>query len=236
MWADFVSITLDAPDLARNFRPGHFALARDPTTFDPYLRRVLYPLSIQRDQIQFALAASDPLAARALPGVQFDLRAPLGNPIAMDAAARQILFVFARAHILPLLFLAHHAAAEGRAVLVVARGDAAEILPAHLLDPAIEYRVVAPTDVWLPPESIQWADRIYASASLPAYAELADAIVESRYRLARDFAFAFADLPMPCGSGDCGACAFGSARGFALACQDGPFFDLADWRRTRPRD
>lgn len=223
--AHFDSITVHAPELARTLRPGNFVLARDPTTFDPYLRRALYPLHIQGDQFQFALAASDPLAARIEIGATLDLLAPLGKPVAFDAAAQHILLAADGAPIAPLIFFARDAIAQGRAVLLITRGDA---FPTRHLLPEIEYRARAANETWLDAETIAWADQIIASGSPAAYAQLADTIIQTRYRLQRGFARVWADAPMPCGIGDCWACAVETSRGFALACVDGPFFDLAE--------
>ncbi|MCI0474897.1 MAG: hypothetical protein L0Y55_01500, partial [Anaerolineales bacterium] len=64
LWADAQLIAFDAPELARALRPGQFALARDATTSDPYLRRVLWLYQIEETRVTFTLPAHDPLVAR----------------------------------------------------------------------------------------------------------------------------------------------------------------------------
>ncbi|MBI3741447.1 MAG: hypothetical protein HY257_06790 [Chloroflexi bacterium] len=229
LWANIQTITVTAPDLARTIRPGQFVLARAPNNFDPYLRRVLIPLQTRDDQIQFAMDAADPLVARAYPDAILDLLAPLGRAIHFDSNARHILLATDGARIAPLIFLAHAAIQSGRAVVLVARQtNASPIFPAALLPEEIEYHTTNENEAWMDADALAWADAIYACGTRAAYRELFDAISHARYRVPREFARVWMEAAMPCGVGECFACAIESARGFALTCQHGPFFDLVD--------
>jgi dihydroorotate dehydrogenase electron transfer subunit len=221
LWADAQLVTFDVPELVRAMRPGQFALARDATTFDPYLRRVGWLYQIEDAHISFALSARDPLAARSRVGDTLDLLAPLGNAIEFDANVRHVLLIGEDTRIVQLIALAHDAVAQAREVVLVNRG--ATVFPAHLLSPEIEYR----TDDALSAELIAWADALVASGPDELYGALADAICAARYRLEPGFARVIVDVPMPCGAGACYACAVETARGVQLACADGPAFDLA---------
>jgi dihydroorotate dehydrogenase electron transfer subunit len=221
LWADAQLIAFDAPQVARVMRPGQFALARDMTTFDPYLRRVLWLYANEGDRVAFVFSSRDPLAACVRVGDSLDLLAPLGNAIDLDMSARRVLLIGEGTQIVQLIALAHHAVTQAREVVLVSRGES--IFPAHLLSPEIEYR----TDDALGAELIAWADAIVASGSAELYRALANAIRAVRYRLEPGFARAIVDLPMPCGTGACGACAVETARGLQLACTDGPAFDWA---------
>ncbi len=79
-------------------------------------------------------------------------------------------------------------------------------------------------------EALAWAD--YLALDLPA-SELPGLArrlgVERGLRHLPCPAQALVGLPLPCGGlADCGACAVETRRGWKLACQDGPVFDLID--------
>ena len=221
LWADIQLLTLDAPGLV--LHPGQFALARDPSTLDPYLRRTMWLYRIQDERITFTLPVYDPLAVRARNGDIIDILGPLGRPVEFAPSARHILLIGESVRIAPLFAIADNAIAQQREVVLACRG--ANILPAHLLAPEIEYR----TDVSaFSPELIAWADAIVASGPGELYRVLADAVRVARYRLEAGLARVLIDLPMPCGTGDCYACAVDTRHGLQLACVDGPAFDLID--------
>ena len=227
LWADAQLVTFDALEVAHALRPGQFALVRDATTFDPYLRRTLWLYKIENTGVAFTLSARDPLAARARVGDTLDLLAPLGNAIEFNANVRRVLLIGEGTRIVQLIALAHDAVAQAREVVLVNRGE--NVFPAHLLSPEIEYR----TDEALNAELISWADAIVASGSDELYRALADAIRAARYRLEPGFARMIVAAPMPCGTGVCYACAVETARGVQLACADGPAFDLATLENRR---
>jgi len=245
LWANVQLLTFDAPELARVIRPGQCALARDPTTFDPYLRRMLWLYQIEGEYIAFTLQSRDPLAARARVGDVFDLLAPIGHAIEFDASARHILLIGEGMRVVPLVPIAHDAVARGREVVLAHHtlgGTAAEhpdrsvakpkdeIFPAHLLSPEIEYRTDGEV---LDTELVAWADAVVGSGSENLYRALADAVRAVRYRLEPGFARVLVDMPMPCGTGACYACAVETARGIQLACVDGPSFDLSELENRR---
>ena len=228
LWSDMRLLTLDAPELAPVMRPGQFALFRDPAAFDPYLRRTAWFYRIGSGRVAFTLPARDPLAARARPGDLLDARAPLGRAIEFDASARRILLVGEGARVAPLIAIADRAVAQQREVVLVSRsGDA---FPSHLLAPEIEYRADADA---LSAELIAWADALVASGSSETYRALADVARAARYRIKPGWARVLIDLPMPCGVGECYACAVETRRGVQRACVDGPAFDLSDLDRRR---
>jgi len=238
LWADAQLVTFDASELGHALRPGQFALARDATTFDPYLRRALWLYQIEDTRVAFTLSARDPLAARARVGDALDLLAPLGNAIDFDANARRVLLIGEDTRIVRLIALAHAAITQAREVVLASPAPVANgggygvgVFPAHLLSPEIEYR----TDDALSAELIAWADVVVASGSAELYRALADAIRAARYRLEPGLARVLVDAPMPCGAGACYACAVETARGVQLACADGPAFDLIEFENRGAR-
>lgn len=230
LWSDVGLLTLNAPELAPALRPGQFALARDPSTLDPYLRRTLWLYRIEGERVAFTLPAQDPLATRARAGDTLDLLAPLGRAVEFDANARHILLIGEGARVAPLIAIAESAIRQQREVVLVCRG--ADAFPSHLLAPEIEYRT---GENAIGGELIAWADAIVASGPEDLYRVLADAVRSARFRLEPGAARVLIDLPMPCGAGDCYACAVETRRGVQLACVDGPAFDLADLETRRTR-
>lgn len=221
LWSDVQLLTLDAPGLVMH--PGQFALARDPSTFDPYLRRTLRLYRIEGERVTFTLQAYDPLAARARINDTIDLLGPLGRPVEFTTNVRHVLLIGEGAYVASLIAIADNTIAQQREVVLVCRGT--DVFPSHLLAPEIEYR----TDTRaLSVELITWADAIVASGPEELYRVLADAIRAARYQLEAGLARVLIDLPMPCGTGDCYACTVGTRRGVQLTCADGPAFDLID--------
>jgi dihydroorotate dehydrogenase electron transfer subunit len=229
LWADAQLLAVDAPELARAMRPGQFALARAGTTFDPYLRRALWLYVNAGAGVAFVLSAHDPLAARIRVGDQLDLLAQLGHAIDLGAQARHVLLIGEGTRIVQLIALAHALVTQDREVVLVNRGE--DVFPAYWLSPEIEYRT---DDAWST-ELLAWADVIVTSGSEELYRALADAIRAARYRLEPGFARVFVDVPMPCGTGACYACAVETTRGIQLACADGPAFDLIEFENRRVR-
>ena len=230
LWANVQLLTFDAPELAPAMRPGQFALVRDPTTFDPYLRRTAWLYRVDATRVAFTLPANNPLAARTRPGDRLDVLVPLGRAIEFGANARHILLIGEGARVAPLIAVAESAIAQGREVALVCRG--AEVFPAHLLAPEIEYRTDASA---LGDELVVWADAIVANGSNELYRILAEIVRSARYRLEPGLARGFIDLPMPCGTGACYVCAVETRSGIQLACVDGPAFDLADFENRSTR-
>ena len=233
LWSDTQLISFDNPELAALMRPGQFALVRDPASFDPYLRRTAWLYQTNSERLTLTLPAHDSLVARTRVGDTLDLLAPLGRAVEFDTSARHVLLIGEAARIAPLIAIAQHAIAQSRSVVLATRPVSAEqAFPAHLLSPEIEYYNEGNL---FDAKLIVWADMIVASGSEELYRALADSVRAARYRLEAGFAQVLVDMPMPCGTGACYACAIETARGIRLACTDGPLFDLAEFMRVRAR-
>lgn len=239
LWADAHLLTLAAPDLARSIRPGQFALARDPSTLDPYLRCTLWLFGLDDARVSFLINASDPLAQHARAGDTLDVLAPLGHAITFEPGAQHILLIGEGTRTTRLVAIAHEQVKLGREVVVVimssspvADGGGLEMgvenFPSHLLASEIELRSETTFDA----ELIAWADGVVASGmdAERFYRGMVDAIRAVRYRIEPRFARVMLDLPMPCGTGICYACAVSTAHGVKLACVDGPALDLVEWK------
>lgn len=231
LWSDAQVLTFDAPELARAMRPGQFALVRDPTTLDPYLRRTTWLYQIEGEHVALTLSSRELLVARARPGDTLDLLAPLGRAIEFDASARHIVLVGEGTRVAPLVAVAHNAIEQGCEVVLATRAASPpEVFPAHLLSAAIEYRTGSES---LNAELIAWTDAIVASGSDELYRALADAVRAVRFRIEPGLVRVLIDRPMPCGTGACYACAVETQHGIRLACTDGPSFDLIEFENEK---
>ena len=201
--------------------PGQFALARLAQTADPYLRQAFFPSSISSTGFTVDLAAADPALRWLAPGNEIDLLGPVGAALP-DFPARSRVLLVAEDDPGPLLPLAFRAVAQaGAATLLLATR-----YPLEALDPEIELRVgdlAALTAEYAPA-----ADLVFIHAGLRLHAPILQALTQVRSFVPAHDARALISGPMPCGVGACGACYIKTARGWKMACVDGPFFSIVE--------
>ena len=75
---------------------------------------------------------------------------------------------------------------------------------------------------------VRWADCVCIAADPATYPALAEIVRDVRLGPSERFAQALVAPPMVCGVGACQGCGVRTARGFKLACTDGPVFDLLE--------
>lgn len=201
--------------------PGQFALARLAETFDPYLRQPFFPSTLSESGFTVDLAANDPALRFLFPGANVDVIGPLGNALP-DLSPRSRVLLIADsdpAVLLPLAARAIHSG--GTATLLLSAR-----YPLDALHPEIELRLGD-----LPALAAEYApaaDQVFIHTQPSLHHSLHQSLIQSRTFLPGDYAHALASLPMPCGSGACGACHVRTTRGHKLACLAGPFFPLAE--------
>jgi dihydroorotate dehydrogenase electron transfer subunit len=241
-------LTVDAPDLARDVRPGQYILVRctEPGGHERLLRRALFVAAAEPALGQLAMlyAPSEPgLAwlARQPQGAELDLIAPLGAPLPLHPRTRSALLMGSGPALAALVLLARQAHARGAEVTLLAAADDQDALPpSFLLPPAIEYHGIVGSFADLlaqtqtvrspgnPVSQFLWADQLFAVISPADLSGLRNAVHAAKYRWERGFAHALLDGPLICGIGSCGVCAVRLRRGTAWLCSDGPVFDLRD--------
>lgn len=192
-------------------KPGQYLLAASPDPAE-LLATPLFAASLPGQTLLLA----PPIPSSWNPGVNLQLRGPLGNGFSLPTGCRRLALAALDCSPSLLFALASQALNQGAAVTFHASQapsglpDDVEILPFDLL-----------------PGTLAWADGLCAAFPLPslaAFRRLAGLTVHQRFGL---FAQALVLTPLPCaGVGSCGACAVPTPRGWKLACSDGPVFDL----------
>ena len=143
-------LTLRAPELAQNVRPGQYLLVRcaDQSSFDPLLRRPLFIAAAEESLGQIGLLYAPTerglqWLARAASGDLIDALGPFGKPFELDRQTRTLLLVGAGPGLAALLLLAARANRRGCNVALLAAAPAIDLLPPPFLLPsAIEYESV----------------------------------------------------------------------------------------------
>jgi hypothetical protein len=159
----------------------------------------------------FQLAA--PIPVDWLPGIQLDIRGPLGKGFQLPQTARFVALVALGGNATRLMALTEPALARGAAVVLLAE-QAPQGLPA-----AVEISPLAALA-----ETLRWADTVLVDtprAQLPALLNMARETVFTGHGQV------LVETAMPCGGlAECGACAVTLRSEFKLACEDGPVFNF----------
>ena len=223
-------------------------MLRCGTQWTPYLRRPLFPASIEGRTVTFwgVPAHDDGLAWLALQpeGSILDLLGPFGKGFSIHAHDQRLLLVAEAPYSSPLLALiAPQLARQGGVGFLMEAATAADLLPPALLPPAVEYYTATadqtaghdPTLDAALDRALPWTDRLCAAGSPHFLHRLKHKISAVRSAgpagtLHAGFAQALAPVPLPCGIGACLACLVDTGRGTHRACQRGPVFDLTELR------
>lgn len=241
-----MAVRVQLPARFQPCHPGQFFMVRCGATWTPYLRRPLFPSSIEGHTVTFwgIPARNDGLEwlATQPEGTHLDILGPFGKGFSVHVHDRHLLLVAEAPWVNPLLALiSAQLARQGGVVLLVEAATAADLLPPALLPPAVEYHTAtadrsaghddtldAILDWALP-----WTDKLCAAGSAPFLHRLKRKVASIRNAGPTDtlhagFAQALAPVPLPCGVGACLACLVDTGRGTHRACQRGPVFDLTE--------
>lgn len=194
--------------------PGRYLAARALDEPEAVLAEALFPGDGADPRRESGFWAAGPIPGGWDPGTRLELRGPLGRGFHLpDGPGRLALASFrtSTSRLLPLAFEALEAGAD--VALFCAE------MPVRPLPASVE---VQPLEAF--GDSLGWADAL--AVDVPA-----DSLPHLRAqvggRLRGQTAQALVSGPMPCmGVGACGVCALRIRGSWALACQEGPVFDL----------
>jgi NAD(P)H-flavin reductase len=192
--------------------PGQYLLASDGT--DSPLPVPLY----YTDSAPQGFVAVTPAASRWMPGLELDLRGPLGRGFSLSLAARRVGLVAFDDSPARLRGLIRPALKQEAAVVLVSSSA-----PDHL-----------PDDVEVQPLStlidiLAWADYVAFDVSRENLQQLRDEVGKQNQLIARMAVQVLIRTPVPCGGiAECGVCAVPLRSGWKLACKDGPVFDWGE--------
>lgn len=191
--------------------PGQYLLASGPDPAEP-LPVPLFPSEIKEGQ----LVAAAPIPASWTVGMTLRLRGPMGQGFKLPPTTRRLALASLEGTAARLLPLANRALEQNASVVIYSRAapnslpEEVEVLPLDLL-----------------PEATGWADFLALEAPVTALTGLAGRLGLLPYQRANCLIQVMVIAPMPCGgTAECGVCAVPTRAGWALACSDGPVFDL----------
>jgi hypothetical protein len=194
--------------------PGQYLQALELGNSEASLMWTIYPSEIGGD---FFVAAA-PIPHDWSPGQELKLQGPLGHGFHLPAAAQHLALAAFGASTSRLLPLAAAALSMDASTAIFTD------TPLPSLSSSIEIYPLAAL-----PEALPWAD--FLALDFPVH-KLADLRLCLGLRSDQSLACPAQALILthtPCsGVAECGVCAVPARRGWKLACQDGPVFDLKD--------
>lgn len=199
-----ITFRIGCPDAAIP-APGQYLLAHDETNPHAPLAWEVFPAG--REAGSFIAATLHP--PRWELGAQLQLRGPLGRGFMPPAGTKN---------------LALACLGDTPARLLSLAGRAKNIALFASLDPR-----ALPASIEINPledlsEALPWADFLALDVPLEQIPRLAQVLAGQRLPCP---AQVLISTPMPCGGlADCGVCAVKTRQGYALACKEGPVFDL----------
>jgi hypothetical protein len=200
--------------------PGGYLLAYNPNEPEAVLGQVLFPVGLpgsitgDDDLVPINLA---PIPRSWHPGTSLQLRGPLGRTFDLPPAVRSLGLIAlgeSAGRLLPLVPMALEKNAD-----IAIFSD----VPLPQLPPVIEIHTVKAV-----PEAISWADFLAIDIPLENIPVLRNLLQLDPLDYLPCPAQILVSAPMPCaGIAECGACALPwRKKGYALACKDGPVFNL----------
>ena len=233
-------LTLHAPELARDVRPGQYMLLRCAESEGSLLRRALYVASAEpaMGQLGFLYASADDLGLqwlrRARAGDKLHIIGPMGRVLPMQARNHTQLLLGEGQGLSALLFVAQQALKQQGSVTLLAAATEHDLLPPPFLLPdALEYQSAVGRSIELlrsaePVQLIRWADSLTAALPFEQLSMLRDTIRDAKLRWERGFAHVLVERQLTCASAACGICAIETKRGMRLLCTQGRALDLRD--------
>jgi dihydroorotate dehydrogenase electron transfer subunit len=192
--------------------PGQYLLAGDSPD-EPLPVSLVYT-----DSAPQGFIAAGVVPARWNPGMELNLRGPLGHGFELPPSARRVALIAFEESAARLQGLLAPALRQDSAVVLVCRSspddlpDAVEVQPLSVL-----------------PEIAEWSDYLAGDVERGHLRQLRELAGTRRRFPAAAESQILVHTPVPCGGvADCGVCAVTLDSGWRLACKDGPVFRWND--------
>ena len=226
-------------EVAQGATPGQFVMVQPQQGTDPFLPRAFsfYRFRERRGEQEWALlyavvGEATGIMAAQRPGDTVLATGPLGQGFSVKPGAGNLLLVGGGVGVAPLVTLADEQIATGKSLmLALGARTAADVYPADLLPPEVEYVVSTEdgsmglqgmvTDLFA--QHLAWADQSLACGPVPMFRGMAEVVRKDGMRRSVQILM---ETEMGCGTGICYGCAVFTKKGVKLCCRDGPRFEL----------
>jgi dihydroorotate dehydrogenase electron transfer subunit len=201
------------------FDAGQYLLASADTGQDDPIPTSLFLESVDGDEVSIC----SPSPESWIPGQTLSFRGPLGHGFRLPGLFRRMALIGLDDHpgrLMPLIQVGRLMKAD----IVLAGEFATNPMITHDIPPQVELAGFEQLT-----ELIAWSDFVALDVPLEKIQHLGELIGETASRTMNRDIQVLVHTGMPCGGiAECGICAVKTKRGYKLACQDGPVFDLAD--------
>ena len=216
------------PGLAA-LQPGQSLLAQSQDRWEPYLREHWIPVDNESGILKIEPNNNSHYA----PGQIVSVIGPIGEPLPwISGGGKHLLLIAQDTPPTPLLFLAKTAIEHTAEVALVLLGSSTEY-PYTGVPAAVEVITGEPDNTW-PDDcvTLEWADQIFAAVGdsfwHDQFSSLFHKIEAVRGRIGVNSLHGVFTLPLPCGTGACGACMIRCKTTVKLTCTQGPALDLTE--------
>jgi len=159
--------------------------------------------------------AASPIPDSWHPGIELQLRGPLGRGFNLPFTSRKVGLVAFADSPARLRGLVGPALKQNAAVVLVCEGS-----PDHLPDDVEVQPISAMSDI------VEWADYLALDVARENLKQLRERLEKLNQLVSRKDVQVLVHTPMPCGGvAECGICAVPLKASWKLACKDGPVFD-----------
>jgi dihydroorotate dehydrogenase electron transfer subunit len=214
----FHSITLKT-DNPVVFDPGQYILASTVTGGDDPIPTSLFMEGVDGDEVSIC----SPSPESWIPGQELSFKGPLGHGFHLPGLLRRMALIGLDDHPGRLMSLVQ----VGRlmkADIVLAGEFSSNSVMTHDIPPQVELAGLDQLS-----ELIAWSDFVAMDIPLERMQHLEEILVDTALKKVNRDIQILVHASMPCGGiAECGICAVKTKRGYKLACQDGPVFNLAD--------
>jgi dihydroorotate dehydrogenase electron transfer subunit len=241
-WGDFFRLTIDAPEIGRNARPGQFVMVKVSGGTAPLLRRPLGIHDADGNGIElfFKVAGrGTEMLSLKKPGDRLDIVGPLGRGFTISSAThgRTAWLVGGGRGIAPLYYLARELAGSGTRPVVLYGGRSLADIPLRDKFKEAGFELLASTDdgsfgfaglvTELATRELAEAKPaiLYACGPDPMMKALAG--IAAKHRVPAEFSL---EAVMGCGIGACWGCVHRirgeGGDGWVKICEEGPVFPM----------